>query len=71
MKSDFLRLDNVEFSKVGKFPSVGIQILVIFFLVCPIGKYPKRGKKNDEKLKDIWTSQFLQAATKEKGGVVD
>ena len=31
MKSDFLRLDNVEFSKVGKFPSVGIQILVIFF----------------------------------------
>ena len=30
MKSDFLRPDNVEFSKIGKFTSVGIQIVVSF-----------------------------------------
>ena len=27
--------------------------------------------KNDEKHKDIWTSRFLLATTKEKSGVVD
>ena len=64
MKSDFLRLDNVEFSKVGKFPSVGIQILVIFFFwFAQSENIQNVVKKNDEKLKDIWTSQFLQAAT--------
>ena len=70
MKSDFLRLDNVEFSKIGKFPSVGIQILVIFFWFAQ-SENIQNVVKNDEKLKDIWASQFLQAATKEKGGVVD
>ena len=31
MRSDFLRLDNAEFSKIGKFPSVGIQIVMNIF----------------------------------------
>ena len=31
MTPDFLRLDNVEFSKIRKFPSVRIQIVVNFF----------------------------------------
>ena len=54
MKSDFLRLDNVEFSKVGKFPSVGIQILVIFFFwFAQSENIQNVVKKNDEKLKDI------------------
>ena len=33
----FVRLINVEFSKIGKFQSVGIQ-MVVNFLVCPIEK---------------------------------
>ena len=52
MKSDFLRLDNVEFSKIGKFPSVGVQILVIFFWFAQ-SENIQNVVKNDEKLKDI------------------
>ena len=45
IKSDFLRPDNVEFSKIGKFPSVGILIVVSFFWFAQSKKYPKRGRK--------------------------
>ena len=50
MKSDFLRLDNVEFSKIGKFPSVGIQILVFFWFAQ--SEKIQNEVKNDEKHKD-------------------
>ena len=45
MKSDFLQPDNVEFSKIGKFPSVGIQIVVSFYWFAQSKKIPKRGRK--------------------------
>ena len=52
MISDFLRLDNVEFLKIGKFPSVGIQVLVIFIWFAR-SENIQNVVKNDEKLKDI------------------
>ena len=52
MKSDFLRLDNVEFSKIGKFPSVGIQTVVNFFSL-PNRKNMQKVVGNDKKYKGI------------------
>ena len=61
MKSDFLRLDNVEFSKIGKFPSVGIQIVILFGL--PNRKNIQNVVENNKKYKGILTSQLLLATT--------
>ena len=65
MKSDFLRLDNVEFSKIGKFPSVGIQIVVNFFGL-PNRRNVQNAVENNKKYKRILTSQFLLAIVKWK-----
>ena len=62
MKSDFLRPDNVEFSKIGKFPSVGIQI-VVSFIGLPNRKNIQNVVENNKKYKGILTSQFLLATT--------
>ena len=62
MKSDFLRLDNVEFSKIGKFPSVGIQTVVNFFGL-PNRKNIQNVVENNKKYKGILTSQLLLATT--------
>ena len=61
MESDFLRLDNVEFSKIGKFPSVGIQIVIFFGL--PNRKNIQNVVENNKKYKGILTSRFLLAIT--------
>ena len=48
MKSDFLRLDNMEFSKISKFPSVGIQIVVNFLVDLPNRKAIQNVVENDK-----------------------
>ena len=62
MKSDFLRPDNVEFSKIGKFTSVGIQI-VVSFIGLPNRKNIQNVVENNKKYKGILTSQFLLATS--------